>query len=92
MEIIEVRVINLKIYTSLLALVILIPLFLLTIGASLSGFLFKDLFIGNDHQDFWRTSIFFKDEFLLKHPPLWFLMHYTNIWVVNNSWCIFLIY
>ena len=55
-------------------LVILIPLFLLAIGASLSGFLFKDLFIGNDHQDFWRTSIFFKDEFLLKHPPLWFLM------------------
>ncbi len=55
-------------------LVILIPLFLLTIGAALSGFLFKDLFIGNDHQDFWRTSIFFKDEFILKHPPLWFLM------------------
>ena len=55
-------------------LVILIPLFLLAIGASLSGFLFKDLFIGNDHQDFWRTSIFFKDEFLLKHPPIWFLM------------------
>ncbi len=55
-------------------LVILIPLFLLTLGAALSGFVFKDLFIGNDHQDFWRTSIFFKDEFILKHPPLWFLM------------------
>ncbi len=55
-------------------LVILIPLFLLTLGAALSGFIFKDLFIGNDHQDFWRTSIFFKDEFILKHPPLWFLM------------------
>ncbi len=55
-------------------LVILIPLFLLTIGAALSGFLFKDLFIGNDHQDFWRTSIFFKEEFILKHPPLWFLI------------------
>ena len=55
-------------------LVILIPLFLLTIGAALSGFVFKDLFIGNDYQDFWRTSIFFKEEFILKHPPLWFLM------------------
>ncbi len=55
-------------------LVILIPLFLLTLGAALSGFVFKDLFIGNDYQDFWRTSIFFKDEFILKHPPLWFLI------------------
>ena len=55
-------------------LVILIPLFLLTIGAALSGFVFKDLFIGNDYQGFWRTSIFFKEEFILKHPPLWFLM------------------
>jgi len=55
-------------------LVILIPLFLLTIGSVLSGFVFKDLFIGNDYQGFWRTSIFFKDEFILKHPPLWFLM------------------
>jgi len=55
-------------------LVITIPLFLLTIGAALSGYFFKDLFIGNDYQNFWRTSIFFKDEFILKHPPLWFLL------------------
>ena len=55
-------------------LVILIPLFLLTVGAALSGFFFKDIFIGTDHQDFWRTSIFFKDQFILKHPPLWFLL------------------
>ena len=55
-------------------LVILIPLFLLTVGAALSGFVFKDIFIGTDHQDFWRTSIFFKDQFILKHPPLWFLL------------------
>jgi len=54
-------------------LVILIPLFLLTIGAVLSGYFFKDLFIGTDYQNFWRASIFFKDEFVLKHPPLWFL-------------------
>ena len=56
------------------SLVILIPLFLLAIGAALSGFIFKDLFVGSDHQDFWKTSIFFKDQFILKHPPLWFLL------------------
>ena len=47
---------------------------MLTVGAALSGFVFKDIFIGTDHQDFWRTSIFFKDQFILKHPPLWFLL------------------
>tara|TARA_B100000963_G_scaffold357355_1_gene379351 strand:- start:23290 stop:25197 length:1908 start_codon:yes stop_codon:yes gene_type:complete len=55
-------------------IVILAPLFLLTIGAVFSGFVFKDIFIGSDYQDFWRTSIFFKDQFVLKHPPLWFLL------------------
>ena len=54
--------------------VILIPLFILTIGALFSGFLFKDIFIGIDHQEFWKSSIFFKEVFNLKHPPLWFLL------------------
>ena len=58
MEIIEVSDKYKNIHES--PLVILIPLFLLTLGAALSGFIFKDLFIGNDHQDFWRTSIFLK--------------------------------
>jgi NADH-quinone oxidoreductase subunit L len=54
-------------------LVILAPLFLLTLGAVFAGFLFKDVFIGIDHQVFWNGSIFFKEKFVLQHPPYWFL-------------------
>ena len=54
--------------------VILIPLFILTIGAIFAGFVFKDIFIGTDHQSFWKSAIFFKEQFELKHPPLWFLL------------------
>ena len=54
-------------------LVILAPLFLLTLGAVFAGFLFKDIFIGIDHQVFWNGSIFFKEKFVLQHPPYWFL-------------------
>ena len=49
------------------------PLFLLTLGAVFAGFLFKDIFIGIDHQVFWNGSIFFKEIFVLQHPPYWFL-------------------
>ncbi|MDB3873152.1 NADH-quinone oxidoreductase subunit L [Pelagibacteraceae bacterium] len=54
-------------------LVILAPLFLLTLGAVFVGFLFKDVFIGIDNQVFWNGSIFFKEKFVLQHPPYWFL-------------------
>ena len=54
-------------------LVILAPLFLLTLGAVFAGFIFKDIFIGTDHQVFWNNSIFFKEKFVLQHPPYWFL-------------------
>jgi len=54
--------------------VILFPLFILTLGAIFSGFLFKDIFIGANHEEFWKVSVFFKEEFVLKHPPLWFLL------------------
>jgi len=59
-------------------LVILAPLFLLTLGAVFAGFLFKDVFIGIDHQVFWNGSIFFKEKFVLQHPPYWFL-YFTPI-------------
>ena len=59
-------------------LVILAPLFLLTLGAVFAGFLFKDIFIGIDHQVFWNGSIFFKEKFVLQHPPYWFL-YFTPI-------------
>ena len=54
--------------------VILFPLFILTLGAIFAGFLFKDIFIGASHEEFWKASVFFKEEFVLKHPPLWFLL------------------
>ncbi len=55
-------------------LVMLIPLFLLSIGAIFSGYFFKSTFIGNQSSDFWQTSIFFLNE--IKHDviPLWFLL------------------
>ena len=36
--------------------------------------MFKDIFIGANHEEFWKVSVFFKEEFVLKHPPLWFLL------------------
>ncbi len=55
-------------------LVMLIPLVFLGIGAILSGYIFKDIFIGHHNNEFWRSSIFFLNE--IKHDliPLWFLL------------------
>jgi len=56
-------------------LVMLIPLFVLAIGAIFAGFLFKDLFIGHGEQNvFWRNSIKFLNPLSTEHPPLWFLL------------------
>ncbi len=55
--------------------VMLIPLFLLSIGAIFAGFLFKELFIGYEGlNNFWRDSIFFLKPLSTDHPPLWFLL------------------
>ena len=40
-------------------LVMLIPLFLLSIGAIFTGYIFKESFIGHHSNDFWQSSIFF---------------------------------
>ena len=55
-------------------LVMLIPLFLLGIGAIFSGYFFKGIFIGHHSNEFWQGSIFFLNE--IKHDtiPLWFLL------------------
>ena len=55
-------------------LVMLIPLFLLGIGAIFSGYFFKGTFIGHHSKEFWQGSIFFLNE--IKHDaiPLWFLL------------------
>ena len=55
-------------------LVMLIPLILLSIGAIFAGFTFKELFIGNEVNNFWGQSIFFLKPLSTEHPPLWFLI------------------
>jgi len=55
-------------------LVMLIPLFLLAIGAIFAGYSFKELFIGyGEVNDFWQDSIFFLKPLSSEHPPTWFL-------------------
>ena len=55
-------------------LIILIPLFILSIGAVLSGFIFKDLFIGFEKTyNFWGESILFLEPLNSDHPPFWFI-------------------
>ena len=55
-------------------LTMLVPLFLLGLGALFAGFLFKETFIGNHSNDFWQTSIFFINEIKHDHIPLWLLL------------------
>ena len=54
-------------------LIMLFPLALLGIGAIFSGYLFKNIFIGHDNNDFWQASIFFLNEIKHETIPLWFL-------------------
>ena len=55
-------------------LVMLVPLFVLSIGAIFAGVLFKDLFIGHGGENyFWSESIKFLEPLSTDHPPTWFL-------------------
>ncbi len=53
--------------------VMLIPLYLLAVGALVSGFVFKDFFIGHDPAHFWGKSISDTKEIVaaMHHVPLW---------------------
>ena len=65
-------------------LVMLIPLFLLSVGAIFAGYAFKELFIGYGSViNFWQDSIFFLEPLSTKHPPFWFLA-LTPILVVSS--------
>ena len=64
-------------------LVMLIPLFFLAVGALLSGFTFKEMFIGNHSSDFWQTSIFFLDEIKHESIPTWFLFLTPAIVIIS---------
>ncbi len=56
-------------------MVMLIPLFILSIGAIFAGFLFKGLFIGSGGENyFWAESIKFLEPLSTDHPPTWFLL------------------
>ena len=55
-------------------LLMLIPLFLLSIGAIAAGFVFKEIFIGYNGDDFWKSSIFFLEKISHDKIPLWFLL------------------
>jgi len=54
-------------------LVMLIPLFMLAIGAIFSGYVFHGIFIGENTQ-FWGKAIFFLKQTAHGHPPLWLLI------------------
>ena len=56
-------------------IVMLIPLFILSIGAIFAGVLFKGLFIGSGGENyFWAESIKFLEPLSTDHPPTWFLL------------------
>ena len=56
-------------------IVMLIPLFILSIGAIFAGILFKGLFIGSGAENyFWANSIKFLEPLSTDHPPKWFLL------------------
>ena len=50
------------------------PLFLLGIGAIVSGYLFKEIFIGVNNNVFWQGSIFFLNEIKHDYIPIWLLV------------------
>ena len=55
-------------------IVMLLPLVFLSIGAIISGYIFKNIFIGHHSIDFWGASIFFLNKISHSSIPLWFLL------------------
>ena len=56
-------------------MVMLIPLFILSIGAIFAGLLFNGLFISiGGENNFWAESIKFLEPLSTDHPPTWFLL------------------
>ena len=54
--------------------VMILPLIVLSFGAIFAGYVFKDLFIGDQSSNFWKTSVFFLKEFQHDHIPMWTLL------------------
>ena len=53
--------------------IMLIPSFLLAVGAIFSGILFKNIFIGDDNLEFWNNSILILQAIKHDHVPSWLL-------------------
>lgn len=51
-----------------------LPLLLLAIGSIAAGFIFKDIFIGQQSSEFWGNSIFFIEKIELENIPLWLVL------------------
>ena len=54
-------------------LIMILPSFVLAIGAILTGILFKEIFIGQDSYQFWNNSILFLEPIKHAHIPNWLL-------------------
>jgi len=55
-------------------MIMILPSFMLALGAILSGFLFKEMFIGVNSLEFWKDSILFLETTQYDHPPIWLLV------------------
>ncbi len=64
------------------SLLMLLPSCVLAFGAITTGFLFKELFIGNDSLDFWKDSILFLQFIEHKHIPKWLLFITPSIVII----------
>lgn len=60
-------------------LVMLIPLAVLSLGAVVAGFAFKEAFIGHDYEHFWKTALFTGKDNHILHA-----MHEVPKWVVAS--------
>jgi len=55
--------------------IMIVPLIILAVGAIFSGYVFKDIFIGEfSSQNFWLNSIKFLKPLSTQHPPIWFIL------------------
>ncbi|WP_100960104.1 NADH-quinone oxidoreductase subunit L [Bosea sp. FBZP-16] len=67
-------------------LVMLIPLAVLSLGALLAGYAFKEAFIGHDYEHFWKTALFTGKDNHILHA-----MHEVPKWVVWSPFVAMLI-
>ena len=63
--------------------VIILPLMCLVVGSIFTGYLFKDLLIGNNYEEFWGNSILFLQNIEHTHIPIWLLIITPLIVVIS---------